>query len=68
MWGYKMTILNKLMFWKKSEQKMQDGSDKIEALVPPPYLINKDYIKFNPEKGSFVINKEIIIFAYRGNR
>jgi len=60
-----MTILNKLMFWRKPEPKAPDAFEQIRALAPP-YLVNKDYIKYNHEKGSFVVNKEIVVFEYRG--
>ena len=58
-----MTILNKLMFWKKPEPKAPDALEQIRALAPP-YLVNKDYIDYDPETSSFVTNRDIV-FGYR---
>lgn len=59
-----MTILNKLMFWRKAEPKAPDAFEQIRALAPP-YLVNKDYIKYNPETDSFLTHNEILL-DYRG--
>lgn len=62
-----MTILNKLMFWRKPEQpkKVPDVFEQLRAHAPP-YLHDREYIKYNPDKGSFIINKEIVVLKYKG--
>lgn len=58
-----MTILNKLMFWRKQEPKAPDAFEQIRALAPP-YLINKDYLT-NNTNDSCAIDRGIFVFGYK---